>query len=255
MGDALLAMARARSNCDFLGCETHKAGLGAVLLRIEKDADVRNIRLYAGDAIKLLCRHIRPMALGDSLQDPNESDESNESDDGAGEADQDEDDNQKIQKTKTAESSDSTNMDLSGSNQPQLTMSVVVSPSLAFAPNTLPTSQPPENNCFDEVHIFFPDPWPEPRDIPRRLISPTLRQILQNGILRENGFVHLATDDTTYRDWAVSVFESAGWEKIDVPSPIRSWRPETLYEQRAIEAGRPIHDERWRWIGSPSKSN
>ena len=49
-GQSLLALASAHPDKDFIGVETHKPGLGALFLGIERAA-LTNLRVYDGDAI------------------------------------------------------------------------------------------------------------------------------------------------------------------------------------------------------------
>jgi tRNA (guanine-N7-)-methyltransferase len=52
-GEHLLAEAASRPGTGFIGCEPYVNGMAKILARIESDG-VRNIRLFAGDAIDLL---------------------------------------------------------------------------------------------------------------------------------------------------------------------------------------------------------
>jgi tRNA (guanine-N7-)-methyltransferase len=62
----LLALAAAHPDKDFIGIETHKPGIGALLLGIEQQ-ELTNLRLYEGDAVDVLEQCI-PTASLDSVQ-------------------------------------------------------------------------------------------------------------------------------------------------------------------------------------------
>jgi tRNA (guanine-N7-)-methyltransferase len=63
MGDAVIAMAAAAPECDFLAVDVHTPGLGNVLAMAERGA-LANVRVAAGDAIDLL----RDLVPADSLE-------------------------------------------------------------------------------------------------------------------------------------------------------------------------------------------
>jgi len=64
---------------------------------------------------------------------------------------------------------------------------------------------------IDEVYILFPDPWPKKNDWPRRVINPvTIRQLKE--VVREGGYLHVATDVKEYAEWVGKVVEEdGGW--------------------------------------------
>ncbi|TAK76964.1 MAG: tRNA (guanosine(46)-N7)-methyltransferase TrmB [Gammaproteobacteria bacterium] len=65
-GQSLLAIAKRQPEKDFIGIETHKPGMGALLLGIQQQA-VENIRLYDVDAVEVLAQCI-PEASLDGVQ-------------------------------------------------------------------------------------------------------------------------------------------------------------------------------------------
>ncbi len=58
-----------------------------------------------------------------------------------------------------------------------------------------------------EIWITFPDPRPRKRDVKRRLTGPRFLNIYQE-LLRDNGLVHLKTDNTALFDYTLEVLES-----------------------------------------------
>ena len=61
-GDALLEMASARPDVDFLGCEVHAPGVGHALIGIEARG-LENVRVIQHDAMEVLERMLAPAAL------------------------------------------------------------------------------------------------------------------------------------------------------------------------------------------------
>jgi tRNA (guanine-N7-)-methyltransferase len=62
MGDATGAIAAARPHTDFIGCEVHVAGVGALLQRIDALA-LTNLRIVQHDAVEVLQQMIAPGSL------------------------------------------------------------------------------------------------------------------------------------------------------------------------------------------------
>ncbi|WP_409517019.1 tRNA (guanine(46)-N(7))-methyltransferase TrmB, partial [Escherichia coli] len=56
-GDHLLASANARPQCDFLGIEVHRPGVGRVLQQADK-LGLRNLRVLCADAVEMLRGHL-----------------------------------------------------------------------------------------------------------------------------------------------------------------------------------------------------
>lgn len=61
-GRSLLALAKARPHHDFIAVETHKAGIGALLLGMMQE-QVSNIRIYDADVIDVLLKNIPDASL------------------------------------------------------------------------------------------------------------------------------------------------------------------------------------------------
>lgn len=61
-GEALLAMAAARPDADFIGIEVHRPGVGALLLRLDQ-AGLGNVRVVCDDAQAWLERHVPDASL------------------------------------------------------------------------------------------------------------------------------------------------------------------------------------------------
>lgn len=65
-GESLAAMAVDHRDCDHIGIEVHRPGVGHLLLRLN-ELDLSNVRLYCADAIDILTRDI-PDASLDRIQ-------------------------------------------------------------------------------------------------------------------------------------------------------------------------------------------
>lgn len=96
---------------------------------------------------------------------------------------------------------------------------------------------------LDGVHAFFPDPWPKARHHKRRLIQPAHVALLRSR-LAPAGTLHCATDWSAYAKAMLAAL-AADPELVNVYdgfAPRAAHRPLTLFERRAIIAGRPIFD-------------
>ena len=94
-----------------------------------------------------------------------------------------------------------------------------------------------------EVWVFFPDPWPKPREQRRRLMRPDVVLELAR-VLKVGGVLRLATDIEDY--WRKSVTVVAANGSFDDPEFSRpDWRIETVFERRGINEGRQSVDICW----------
>jgi tRNA (guanine-N7-)-methyltransferase len=95
---------------------------------------------------------------------------------------------------------------------------------------------------LDAVHIFFPDPWPKARHHKRRLVRPGNVALLRDR-LRPGGVRHCATDWPHYAEAMAETLDAdPGLARLDDD---RAGRPETKFERRGTQAGRPIADLRY----------
>ena len=62
MGDATVAIAAARPECDFVGVEVHEAGVGALLRKIGEHS-LHNVRIVRHDALEVLQQMLAPGSL------------------------------------------------------------------------------------------------------------------------------------------------------------------------------------------------
>jgi tRNA (guanine-N7-)-methyltransferase len=96
---------------------------------------------------------------------------------------------------------------------------------------------------LSEVWVFFPDPWPKPREQRRRLLRADVVQEFAR-VLKVGGVLRLATDIEDY--WRKSITVVSANESFDAPEFSRpDWRIETVFERRGISEGRQPVDIQW----------
>ena len=101
---------------------------------------------------------------------------------------------------------------------------------------------------LSEIWINFSDPWPKERHHNRRLIQDAFIKILAER-LKPDGGVTIATDHADYATWITDILtrQSHLQSIYETPSVHQlPGRPPTKYEQKAIDAGVPIHYFVWR---------
>lgn len=88
------------------------------------------------------------------------------------------------------------------------------------------------DESFDEIRIYFPDPWPKLRHHKRRLLQGEFLPLLASK-LRSGGLLHIATDWQPYAHWITSEFtRSKDFEGGVVARPEQ--RPLTRFEEQGI---------------------
>lgn len=106
----------------------------------------------------------------------------------------------------------------------------------------------PESPLFDEVLVFFPDPWygnPE-----RLMMRPEVMQSLSKR-LRRSALLHFASDVEAYPSHVRALLkspEASGGRWSELPAGGR-YRPSTKYERDGVAAGRNVVDLLFRWQG------
>lgn len=74
-----------------------------------------------------------------------------------------------------------------------------------------------KKKSIDEIWITFPDPQPNKPKAKKRLTHPRFLE-MYNQLLKNNGFVHLKTDNKKLFKWSIEQFKSEGWG-LEVVSP------------------------------------
>ena len=96
---------------------------------------------------------------------------------------------------------------------------------------------------FDEVFIFFPNPWQGHKDKKRLLVQTFSIEIIANKVY-PNTNLYLATDVEEYAKHMKSTIESDNqWSNQSTGFAKRpSWRPITKYERKALDRRDVIYD-------------
>jgi tRNA (guanine-N7-)-methyltransferase len=101
------------------------------------------------------------------------------------------------------------------------------------------------NDSFDEILVFFPDPWHKKRHHKRRLIEPQFVACVA-AKLRAGGVLRLATDWQDYAEQMLAVcnanseLSSLSPDGTYVPRP--EFRPPTRFERRGARLGHGVWD-------------
>ncbi|MCX7122251.1 MAG: tRNA (guanosine(46)-N7)-methyltransferase TrmB [Gammaproteobacteria bacterium] len=103
-------------------------------------------------------------------------------------------------------------------------------------------------DSLNQVHLFFPDPWPKKRHFKRRIVQTEFANLIAQK-LKLYGIFHLATD---WKDYAQHMMKTLS----NAPSFInlaginqyadRTGRPLTKFENRGIQLGHEIFDLRFQ---------
>jgi tRNA (guanine-N7-)-methyltransferase len=97
------------------------------------------------------------------------------------------------------------------------------------------------DNFLQEVHIFFPDPWPKKKHHKRRIINHNSLKILSQK-LKHNGEIKIATDHAEYAKYILMALINSDCFKT-YASDISEWQTfpddwiKTKYQLRAEEQG------------------
>jgi len=104
------------------------------------------------------------------------------------------------------------------------------------------------DKSFDEIHIFFPDPWHKKRHHKRRLIQPEFLDVLAR-VLKPGGLLKMATDWDHYAQQMLTLMtehpafdNAAGPESISGFSARAEHRPLTRFEKRGHRLGHGVWD-------------
>jgi tRNA (guanine-N7-)-methyltransferase len=108
------------------------------------------------------------------------------------------------------------------------------------------------DESFDEILVFFPDPWPKKRHHKRRLIQPAFVSMLA-GKLKRGGVVRLATD---WQPYAEQMLEALNACELLVNSALDrgfasrpAIRPLTRFERRGQQLGHSVRDLEYKRRG------
>ncbi len=90
-------------------------------------------------------------------------------------------------------------------------------------------------------HVFFPDPWPKKRHHKRRLIRRPRTDLIASK-LAQSGYLYMVSDWEPYAEEAYLELEATPGLKsmFEGYAPRQTWRPETRFEEKGIEANHRI---------------
>jgi tRNA (guanine-N7-)-methyltransferase len=95
---------------------------------------------------------------------------------------------------------------------------------------------------IDEVHIYFPDPWPRPREQKRRIIRPQVLEEIRR-VLVSGGSGIYVTDHRQYFESAAPLIGEFFGSETRIPTPEEPAR--TNYEAKYRKEGRSIYEVRF----------
>ena len=114
------------------------------------------------------------------------------------------------------------------------------------------------NAAFDQILVFFPDPWHKKRHHKRRLIEPAFVTLLA-AKLRAGGILRLATDWQAYAEQMLLVcnaepaLQTLSPDATYVPRP--EFRPPTRFERRGERLGHGVWDLAYRKAPAAAPEN
>ena len=103
----------------------------------------------------------------------------------------------------------------------------------------------PFGRIFQNIYIFFPDPWPKKRHKKRRLINQTFFNLMSKKI-KIDGKIYIATDCEDYAMSILDIIETS--EEIENFRGSRqfskrpSWRLLTKFEKKALQANSTVYE-------------
>jgi tRNA (guanine-N7-)-methyltransferase len=107
---------------------------------------------------------------------------------------------------------------------------------------------------FEDVFIFFPNPWPNHNDHRRWIVQDFSLDIISRN-LKSGAHLHIATDDKEYAKHILqTLVNKPEWKNTSEGSfsTRPTWRPITKYESKAIEKKERVYDICFRY--SPSST-
>jgi tRNA (guanine-N7-)-methyltransferase len=97
--------------------------------------------------------------------------------------------------------------------------------------------------AINELHIYFPDPWPRKKEQKRRIIRQAVLEEIAR-VLVPDGWAIYVTDHREYFEAAAPLIEERFQAERRIPGPDDP--PRTNYEAKYREEGRPIYEIRFR---------
>lgn len=98
---------------------------------------------------------------------------------------------------------------------------------------------------LDTVQLYFPDPWQKKRHYKRRFVTRHRMEVVAR-TLKTNGIFHAATDWEHYALWMLEVLDGmpnlTNMAGLGNFTPRPDFRPQTKFEKRGLDYGRPSWD-------------
>jgi tRNA (guanine-N7-)-methyltransferase len=96
------------------------------------------------------------------------------------------------------------------------------------------------DECFDAIHLYFPDPWHKKKHWKRRIVQADFVDLIYRK-LKPGGHIHIATDWVAYADWTQEKFGSDS-RFIGGVIPKPDFRPLTRFEGKGLGKGHIVTD-------------
>lgn len=102
-----------------------------------------------------------------------------------------------------------------------------------------------EPKSIDRIYLNFSDPWPKPSHYKRRLTHKNFLDVYKL-VLKDNGEIHMKTDNNDLFEYSVEQFKEDNWELLMVTrdlhnSPYVEDNVMTEYEERFVSEGKKIN--------------
>lgn len=101
------------------------------------------------------------------------------------------------------------------------------------------------DNSLDRFQLFFPDPWHKKRHHKRRIVQPSLLDLLAKK-LKKGGVIHMATDWENYAQHMMKQLTAhpafSNTQENNQFAPRPDYRPLTHFEQRGHRLGHDVWD-------------
>jgi tRNA (guanine-N7-)-methyltransferase len=99
------------------------------------------------------------------------------------------------------------------------------------------------DESLEEIHVYFPDPWPRKREQKRRMMRPEVLRQMER-VMKRDGTGIYVTDHKEYFEAALPALESMFETKAGEVEADRA--PRTNYEAKYRAEGRPIFEAIFR---------
>ena len=97
-----------------------------------------------------------------------------------------------------------------------------------------------EDNSLDAIHLYFPDPWPKKKHNKRRIVNAGFLELIYPK-LKNDGYIHIATDWVPYATYIQEVFAASDLFTGGVIEKPES-RPVTRFEGQGIDKDHAVTD-------------